>query len=218
MSTIAEFTIEPGEFLLGGVVADVPDLSIELERIVPLGRQVMPYLWCYTADLGGFTSDLEGNDNVTNVTVLDRVDGGALYRIEWALDADSIVTGLWKTDATLLEATADDVWQVRLLFEDRQDVRGFDRYLDANDVAYRLERVYSVAEKAEDPAGVLTDQQRDALVVAADAGYFAVPRETTMADLGRELGISEQATSERIRRGVDAVLDEVLAGEVERRH
>jgi predicted DNA binding protein len=43
-------------------------------------------------------------------------------------------------------------------------------------------------------------------------GYFEIPRRVTLTDLAEELGITRQATSERIRRGVNAVLRSVLVG------
>jgi|AntRauTorcE11898_2_1112593.scaffolds.fasta_scaffold04069_4 predicted DNA binding protein len=218
MSTIAEFAIEPGEFLLGGVVEDVPDLSIELERIVPLGRQVMPYLWCHTQDQSSFEAVLREQSNVDDVVVLERVDDAALYRIEWAVATDSIVEGLRETDGTLLEATAEGTWRVRVLFETHRDVREFHRYLTRRNVSYALERMYSITDDATDSVSSLTDEQRAALLAAAKSGYFRVPRESTMADIGHELDISEQATSERIRRGVDALLADRFASELEPSH
>lgn len=210
MSTIAEFAIAADEFLLGGVVADFPDLSIELERIVPLGQRVMPYLWCRTEDPDAFETVLDQHSNVDGYSALDTTSDGVLYRIEWTLVTDLFVEAIWHVDATLLEASADDDWHVRLLFEDRRDVRAFNQHLADNDVAYSLERLYSAYQDASDPMEALTDEQRAALVAAATDGYFRVPRETTMADIARSLGISEQATSERIRRGVDAMLRDAL--------
>jgi predicted DNA binding protein len=37
-------------------------------------------------------------------------------------------------------------------------------------------------------------------MTAIDAGFFAIPRETTLADLAAELDISDQAVSDHLRR------------------
>jgi predicted DNA binding protein len=56
--------------------------------------------------------------------------------------------------------------------------------------------------------GQLTAEQREALSRAVEAGYFDVPRRTTLVGLARELGISDTATSQRLRRGVATVLQD----------
>jgi len=54
--------------------------------------------------------------------------------------------------------------------------------------------------------------QRDALSRAVAAGYFEVPRRTTLVELADELDISDTAVSQRIRRGMANVLqDSALA-------
>lgn len=47
----------------------------------------------------------------------------------------------------------------------------------------------------------LSPKQREALVVALDRGYFDVPRRATLAQVAADLGISDTAASQRIRRG-----------------
>lgn len=58
----------------------------------------------------------------------------------------------------------------------------------------------------------LSHQQRDALILALERGYFDVPRGVTLTEIGDELGITQQATSERIRRAAQKVLRSVLLG------
>lgn len=45
MSVIAEFTIDEEEFALGSILADVPDVSVELDQITSRGSRGVPYLW-----------------------------------------------------------------------------------------------------------------------------------------------------------------------------
>lgn len=51
MSVMLEFTIADEEFTLGRVLSSPPDMVIELEKIVPTGATIIPYLvWCnYTS-------------------------------------------------------------------------------------------------------------------------------------------------------------------------
>jgi predicted DNA binding protein len=47
-------------------------------------------------------------------------------------------------------------------------------------------------------------------VLAYDRGYFNSPRDVTMAELGEELGVSQQAIASRLRRGIRQVLGQTL--------
>ena len=58
----------------------------------------------------------------------------------------------------------------------------------------------------------LTSAQAEALKVAADAGYFDVPRSVSVEELGDRLGISANAASQRIRRGSRTLVHETLSG------
>lgn len=56
----------------------------------------------------------------------------------------------------------------------------------------------------------LTAKQRDALVAAYSAGYYETPREITAAGLAEEFDLSQQAFSDRLRRGTSKLIDETL--------
>ncbi|ELY80407.1 bacterio-opsin activator HTH domain-containing protein [Natrinema pellirubrum DSM 15624] len=56
----------------------------------------------------------------------------------------------------------------------------------------------------------LTSRQREALVAAVEAGYLDIPRSCTLAELGERLGISQNAASERFRRGVETLVENTV--------
>ena len=64
-----------------------------------------------------------------------------------------------------------------------------------NDLDFRLDRLLDI-DRATGAAGAggaragMTDAQREALVTANEMGYFAVPREATLADIADELGVA----------------------------
>lgn len=57
---------------------------------------------------------------------------------------------------------------------------------------------------------VLTDRQRECLTVAQRHGYFAVPRECTLADLADVLDVDKSTASETIRRGTARIVEQFL--------
>ena len=64
-----------------------------------------------------------------------------------------------------------------------------------NGLDFRLDRLLDI-DRATGAAGAggaragMTDAQREALVTANETGYFAVPREATLADIADELGVA----------------------------
>lgn len=48
--------------------------------------------------------------------------------------------------------------------------------------------------------------QDNGIKKAYDLGYFEVPRQITLAELSEELGISDQAINERMRRGLSTLV------------
>ncbi len=211
MAIIAEISIEADEFLLGRIIAEHPGLSVEIERVVPAAKRVMPYIWGYGTDLDAFEAAMTESQNVKSIAVLDEYEDRALYKIEWEDPAEQLITGIARTNATILEAHSDDEWLFRIRFEEHAGLARFNRYCLENDIAYQLNRVSSLAETdANGDDYGLTEAQYEALSLAVERGYFKVPREVAYEELADELGVSVQAFSERVRRGADRVLESVL--------
>lgn len=57
----------------------------------------------------------------------------------------------------------------------------------------------------------LTDIQHDTLVTAIRAGYYDVPRSLLMGELTDELGVSQQALSNRLRRRHRTLVENALS-------
>ncbi|WP_135820819.1 helix-turn-helix domain-containing protein [Halostella litorea] len=58
-------------------------------------------------------------------------------------------------------------------------------------------------------AGALTDRQSEAVRVAADLGYYEVPRSASLADVAAELGCAESTASNHLRKAEAAVMTRV---------
>lgn len=71
-------------------------------------------------------------------------------------------------------------------------------------------RVYDPTSPDVDLSYGVTGPQREALVLAVERGYYDVPRRCTTAELAATLGISDQAVSERLRRGTATLVERTL--------
>lgn len=57
----------------------------------------------------------------------------------------------------------------------------------------------------------MTAAQQEALLLAFESGFYDSPRTTTLAEIGDELEISQQAVSSRLRRGTRRLIANTLA-------
>ncbi|MFC5971422.1 helix-turn-helix domain-containing protein [Halomarina salina] len=211
MTIIAEFTLGADEFILGQVLSRDPNTHVEIERVVPASRRVMPYIWVHGGDLEEFEETIRASEHVKELAALDYVDESALYRVEWEEEVESLIHGMAQTDASILEARGNEEWYFRIRFDSHTGLTAFHNYCVDHDIRYRLEKVYSLVEgEAEGHLFDLTPPQREAILLALEEGYFEIPRQVTLAELATELDISEQALSERVRRANNKVLANAL--------
>ncbi len=212
MSVILEFTVD-GEFALGRVLGETTDQTIELERIVPVDATVMPFFWIENGDERELEASVQASDYIEHLHVLDRVGDRTLYRVEWTGKYEGLIEGIADTGGTILEARSNGEWRFRLRFADHQHLADFYAFCTDHDIAIRVERVFALAEESiQSRAFSLTDEQREALLLALERGYFSTPREVKMTDLAAELDISQQAFSDRLRRGEEKILRNALLG------
>jgi len=219
MSVLAELTIPASEFVLAETLNSVPDIRIEIKRVVAGANEVTPYFWAAEGDLDAFERALRDDETVRDILTLEEQpgdDSGAdrderFYRVTWTLDERNILDALEDAKATVLEAvSSDDEWEIKLLFPDREALSAFHDYCVSNDIQFQLDRVYRAENPQEEGEYDVTADQQEALIAAFDAGYFDVPRGTTLTDLADSLDISQNALSARLRRGQRNLLANTL--------
>ena len=211
MSVFAKFSLDNEEFHLGRLLSSSADVTFDVDRIVPSDDTVVPFLWVTGTEFDEFERSVQASDEVTELIALDQVDGEVLYRITYAEPPDGIVGAITTANATVLEATGNDRWAFRLRFPDHAKLTDFYNYCTAESLPVEFERIYTLTE--DTPSGHrlgLSEAQREALVLAVRRGYFATPSETSLRELADELDITQQALSNRIRRGNEQVLHSVL--------
>ncbi|WP_435181703.1 bacterio-opsin activator domain-containing protein [Halorussus sp. AFM4] len=212
MSVLVEFSIDSGDFLLGNVLRGPEEMRFELERIVPTGDAVMPFVWATGGDFAAFEGNVTASEHVRELRALDKVGDRALYRIVWDEPHAGLIEVLGETEATILEARGDGArWRFRLRFPDHDRLSAFYNLCTENDFPVHIDRTYTLSERIEGGHRLgLSAEQREALVLALERGYFDTPSEASLSDLADELGITQQALSDRIRRGNEKVLRSVL--------
>jgi len=212
MPIIATVSIPREQIALGATMAVDPEATVELDRVVPTGQTVVPYLWTPQADVDPVTTGLRGAEEVESVVVVDDTGEQALLRVEWTEPVDGVLEAVASTGACIIAGVGQDgMWRLQLRFDDHDSSSEFFRRCSDGGVAVTLDRIHSPG-LPEGPEGAvqLSDAQREALETALEAGYFEVPRQIGLAGLADRLDISDSALSERLRRGTAALLRDEL--------
>ena len=211
MAIEASFTIEQADFPLSAVFEQLTDATIELDRIVPTSKTVIPYFWIYADDTSDLTTDLSEDIGVEKISIIDRVEEQAFVRIEWNLDHESVLTAIVNTDVTLLSGVGNiEQWMFEVRASEQQEISEFQTYCDEQNIPIKLTQLHALSSLRSDREYDLTEGQREALVLAYSRGYFDSPRDATQDDLADELGITRQAVSSRIQRGIRRLIASTL--------
>lgn len=211
MVTIVRGAVPASEFALYHSVESVPELEVEVERVVDTGdHSVMPLLWVRGADDERATDVFDEDPTVNQAELLATFDEEHLYRMEWTDHIELLLEMITNHHATILDAYGtDERWGIRVMYPKRDDLSDIHDFCNSHGLSFEVE---SVRELEGEPAGRygLTTEQFEALTTAAEEGLFEIPREVTLEELAEIQGVSHQALSERIRRATDALVQDTL--------
>lgn len=212
MATEATFTVPSDQFPLGTVFAQLPNVTVELERVIPAKDVVIPYFWVRGTEVDDIESAFREHPGVKDIQLVDSVEDEYLLRVEWALEYDDVLTILAETAVPLIEATGtNQQWTFEIRGDNRSDISAFQRRCRELDIPITLTKLYALTPVETATEAALTDTQQEALVLAYERGYFESPRKVTLEALGEELGISQQAVGSRLRGGIKHVLGSTLS-------
>lgn len=211
MSVIVELRLAADDFALGRSLRVRETERVELETMVPMGERIVPYVWVY--DGSKSSDELVADDEglVESIRVVDEFDDRTLYALEWRDADDPLLTGIQANDGQLLKALGSgDTWAIELRFPTHVALSGFRGHCDEHDLRLDVRSVYNPSKPEAGPWFGLTERQRQALLLAVERGYYDIPRRASTVDIAEELGISDQAMTERLRRAIRALVENTL--------
>ncbi|MDS0297978.1 helix-turn-helix domain-containing protein [Halogeometricum sp. S1BR25-6] len=213
MSVIVELCIQPSEFELGRVLDLDWGTRVELETLVPLGEDAVPFFLVYDCDRDpeALSASMETHPSVQRVSVVDVFRDRVRFALEWDLGEDVLFHGLAAAGARLFSARgAFNEWRLEIHFPTHRALSSFRTTCEEADVSLDIERVCSADEASAGPWDELTDVQRETLLIAVDEGYYDIPRRCTTVELADKLGVSDQAVTERLRRAIVSLVTATL--------
>lgn len=214
MSVITEIRIAADEFELGwlfeiGTGSD--DVVVELETMVPAGDRVVPYFRIQTEYLDSLLETARDDPLVERPRIVDDFGEQRLVAFDWRVDRDPLFDGVFRSGVAVLGASGrEGTWTFEFRFDGYSDLESFRDHCAEAGIDLDLVRMHSPSAPESNLSYGLTDPQYEALVLAVDRGYYDVPRRCTTAELAADLGISDQAVSERLRRGVAALVQHTI--------
>ena len=216
MSVIADISVSSGEFEVGRTMDFSSAGTVELESLVPVGERAIPCFWVYDADFEAFEAFVGERQAVEELQRVDSYDDRTLYAVTWSIEDDAVFQAARRAEAYVLEAVgADGAWEFELRFPSRDALSTFQKRCRQRGVSFEVRRIYNPTEPEVGPWFGLTEPQREALELAVRRGYYEIPRGCTTLELAEELGISDQAVTERLRRAITTLYSNTVIGSSE---
>lgn len=213
MSVVANVTVPAEETAFGALLEVEPDATVTVETTVPTTGTVVPYLWVPGDVAERMVDALRGTSAVESATIVDDVDRFTLVRVTWTDDVNGFVRSIRDSEAIVTSASgSDDAWTFRLRFPSYEDVSVFYSTCEERDLSVELTRLRDAGDGTVDSEFRfgLTPAQREIVLTAYEEGYFEVPRETTLVELGERFDVTDSAVSQRLRRGLATLVGATL--------
>jgi predicted DNA binding protein len=160
-----------------------------------------------SADFSRFEDGLRTDPTVARFErVIETRDENAIYSFEYTDEAKLLSPVVSAANGVILDMENEgDAWIITVWMSERTDLVDLWDYARQNDIDIELLRVNEYASLGTTDAG-LTDSQREALLVAFEAGYFEEPRDATLGEVAADLDISQPAASGLLRRGIKRLI------------
>lgn len=212
-SMIAEFDVDSD--VLSHALQRTDGMAIVVDQldasdVVPLRN----LFWASGGDFERFETALADDPTITDFDCVTEETDSRLYRVQYdeTLPEVEAYRASVDHDGAVLHAENDgDGWYVRMRFPDRDAIAAFCDRCWAADLGLRIRAVYDHQHGVPESRFGLTTTQYETLLTALEHGYFSIPRGASLEDVADLLGVSSQATSERLRRGMKTLVGTTLA-------
>ena len=211
MSVIVELTIPSAAFELGQILRVEEPTQLTLETMVPLGGRPTPFVRIRNDARETFESSVREHPSVNDIQLVNTHEDETLYALDWEASEASLLRRILDLDAVLLSAAGTaDTWGLELRFPSHEALSVFQEFYLDEDIDVSIERIYNPTKPDAGPWYGLTPPQRETLADAVSAGYYSLPRQISTQELADSFGISDQAVTERLRRGISTLVRNTL--------
>jgi len=214
MTITVTLHLEHDRLALVPTLQALDDVAIEVvtQGTTNPGTAEFPFLVEYP-DRAPLERAFDADPTVAAYDLIEWDDASGLYYIEHAAETVLISTAVSDANGFLVHTESEgEGWLVRLLLPDRTALNAVWEYAIDNAMDFDIVEIYRNDEAGAESSFGLTDEQRTALLVAYEKGYFVEPREISLDALADELDLSSTAMSGRLRRGMRNLIAATLVG------
>jgi predicted DNA binding protein len=174
------------------------------------GATVFPFLIEYD-DRVELERMLDDDSTVSSYELVDWTDGRGIYYIEHTPETKLISSVVTEVNGFLVHTeTKGNGWLVRLLLPDRKALNTIWEFTNENDITLNINEIYGNDAGTETSYG-LTNEQKAALRITYEEGYFREPRDISLREVADEMELSSTAMSGRLRRGMRNLIAATIA-------
>lgn len=220
MGLIAEYEIDCDGLPLVTVAGAVPEATVALDLQYTHGERPLFLATVTDGSPTAVEAAFADAADVQEWTLVGEAGATRRYQLRPALGLDEQL-GEHVDDLAGLEALAgaeaiierievrSEGWRQTGWFANRDVFETFASFWQRHG-RFRVCRLTRAGEP-ESPGAGLSDPQYEALRIAYERGYFAIPRQVSLDDIAAELDISASAASERLRRAQTQLIQETVA-------
>ena len=204
--THARLTVQlPESVWIGDVSRAFPESAFSVLAAVPADAVGFGLVRLSGPDTESLLSAIERNDQITELSVIQRTDREATIQFETTLPLlqfSARASGLpieMPVEISDGEATVDVTGSHERISELGTQLRSFG--LDF-DIEYVQQRLHT--------SQLLSEGQQELVRTAVDHGYYDTPRTCTLTELADSIGIAKSTCSERLHRAEETMVKQFV--------
>ena len=208
MSLTAEFQLRSPLLPLTNVAGALSNLTFQLESAEqPQSGPVVFFVRVSGPSFEGVKTAFAESSSISEHVLVSEVESMRMYQLVLSGARPAFLDNLWFHE-TFPESVVimADGWRIKQQFANRGELSEYRGFWQSIDFSFTLDRLYDATNTDAEMIG-LSDKQREAILTAYDAGYFAVPQETTLDEVAETLEISRSALAERLHRAQSHLIE-----------
>jgi DNA-binding CsgD family transcriptional regulator len=195
------------------VLAEEPSVTREcIHHINKLDDGTIVTLYQLRGNLDQARRALEGVSNVLTCDIAGSERGLAYFHVVAIDPAKSLLSIVQEFEIVLdtpLTFTADGDPRVTLIGEPKTVRRTLTAI--SKIVSVRLERTGEYHPDARHLGSLLTERQHQILTIAAENGYYEIPRGTTIREIADEIGLGQSTVGEHLQKIETKILSRTIS-------
>lgn len=210
MSLISEYRVPAADFALGRMLSLEPGVQAVFQTATPADVDGI-YLWLTVDSHDQSLPRLQSDGRVESVEVVLEGPKTVLCNLVWDRSEDPVFAATEAVEADVLRGEGiRSAWEFDVRFPSREAMVDFETAVLADGVGLSTQTLFTLTNPRSGPWFGVTDRQREALTLAVTGGYYDIPGRVTTRELADQLGISDQAVTERLRRAIATLVENAL--------